>query len=153
MLAMLKEVAPGIVRAAVIFGTNSQYLVYLHSFQSVSPTLAVELSAAAVRDTGEIEAAISELGRKPGAGLVVPPDAFTVIHHATIIELATRHQLPAVYAYRSFVAEGGLMSYGPRFVCRSHPEGREARRFASGSAGQVRVGHQCKDCHRPRRAG
>src|SRR5262249_43353377 len=82
-------------------------------FGSVSPTLAVELSAAAVRDTGEIEAAISELGRKPGAGLVVPPDAFTVIHHATIIELATRHQLPAVYAYRSFVAEGGLMSYGP----------------------------------------
>src|SRR5215475_9930844 len=53
MLAMLKEVAPGIVRAAVIFGTNSQYLVYLHSFGSVSPTLAVE--AAAVRDTGEIE--------------------------------------------------------------------------------------------------
>src|SRR5262250_1313376 len=113
MLAMLKEVAPGIARAAVIFGTNRQYLVYLHSFGSVSPTLAVELSAAAVRDTGEIEAAISELGRKPGAGLVVPPDAFTVIHHAMIIALAARHRLPAVYAYRSFVAEGGLMSYGP----------------------------------------
>jgi putative ABC transport system substrate-binding protein len=56
---------------------------------------------------------MSELGRKPGAGLVVPPDAFTVIHHAMIIELAARHRLPAVYAYRSFVAEGGLMSYGP----------------------------------------
>jgi len=111
MLEMLKEVAPGIVRAAVIFSTNAQYLVYLHSFGSVSPTLAVE--AAAVRDTGEIEAAISELGRKPGAGLVVPPDAFTVIHHAMIIALAARHRLPAVYAYRSFVAEGGLMSYGP----------------------------------------
>ena len=113
MLEMLKEVAPGIVRAAVIFGTNRQYLVYLHSFGTDSPTLAVELSAAAVRDTGEIEAAMSELGRKPGAGLVVPPDAFTVIHHAMIIALAARHRLPAVYAYRSFVAEGGLMSYGP----------------------------------------
>jgi len=113
MLAMLKEVAPGIARAAVMFGTNRQYLVYLHSFGTDSPTLAVELSAAAVRDTGEIEAAISELGRKPGAGLVLPPDAFTVIHHAMIIELAARHRLPAVYAYRSFVAEGGLMSYGP----------------------------------------
>src|SRR5215813_13063220 len=76
MLEMLKEVAPGIVRATAIFGTNAQYLVYLHSFGSVSQTLAVELSAAAVRDTGEIEAAISELGRKPGTGLVVPPDAF-----------------------------------------------------------------------------
>jgi len=113
MLEMLKEVAPGIVRAAVIFGTNQQYLVYLHSIGTDSPTLAAELSAAAVRDTGEIEAAMSELGRKPGAGLVVPPDAFTIIHHAMIIELAARHRLPAVYAYRSFVAEGGLMSYGP----------------------------------------
>jgi ABC-type uncharacterized transport system substrate-binding protein len=111
MLEMLKEVAPGIVRAAVIFGTNPQYLVYLHSFGAVPPTIAVE--PAAVRDTGEIEAAMSELGRKLGAGLVVPPDAFTVIHHAMIIALAARHQLPTVYAYRSYVAEGGLMSYGP----------------------------------------
>src|SRR5262249_19551357 len=114
MLEMLKEVAPGIVRAAAIFGTNQQYLVYLHSFgTAVQPSVAVELSAAPVRDTGEIEAAMSELGRKPGAGLVVPPDAFTIIHHAMIIELAARYRLPAVYAYRSFVAEGGLMSYGP----------------------------------------
>ena len=113
MLEMLKEVVPGIARAAVIFGTNPQYFVYLHSFRTDSPTLAIELSASAVRDTGEIEAAMSELGRKPGAGLLVPPDAFTVIHHAMIIELAARHRLPAVYAYRSFVAEGGLMSYGP----------------------------------------
>ena len=65
--------APGIVRAAVIFATNPQYLVYLHSFGTVPPTLAVEVSAAAVRDTGEIEAVMSELGRKPGSGLVVPP--------------------------------------------------------------------------------
>src|SRR5262245_38187577 len=61
MLAMLKEVAPGIARAAVMFGTNRQYLVYLHSFgTAVRPTLAVELSAAPVRDAGEIEAAMSE---------------------------------------------------------------------------------------------
>jgi putative ABC transport system substrate-binding protein len=113
MLGMLKEVVPSIVRAAVIFGTNQQYLVYLHSFATDSPTLAVELSAAAVREPGEIDAAISELGRKTGAGLVVPPDAFTIIHQAMIIELAAQYRLPAVYAYRSFVAEGGLMSYGP----------------------------------------
>ena len=59
MLEMLKEVAPGIVRAAVMFGTNQQYLLYLHSFGNDSPTLGVELSAAAVRDAGEIEAARS----------------------------------------------------------------------------------------------
>jgi putative tryptophan/tyrosine transport system substrate-binding protein len=113
MLETLNEVARGIVRAVVMFGTNQQYLLYVHSFRTASPTLAVELSAAAVRDTGEIEAAISELGGKPGGGLVVPPDAFTVIHHAQIIALAARHRVPAIYAYRSFVAEGGLISYGP----------------------------------------
>jgi putative ABC transport system substrate-binding protein len=113
MLAVLKDVARSMVRASVMFSTNPQYLVYLHSFGAVPQTLSVKLSAAAVRDTEEIEAVISELGRKPGGGLVVPPDAFTVIHHALIIELAARHRLPAIYAYQSFVAEGGLMSYGP----------------------------------------
>jgi putative ABC transport system substrate-binding protein len=111
MLEMLKEVAPGIVRAVVIFGTNAQYLVYLHSLGAVP--LGVDLSASAVRNTGEIEAAMSELASRPGAGLIVPPDAFTVIHHAMIIALAAPYRLPAVYAYRTFVAEGGLMSYGP----------------------------------------
>jgi putative tryptophan/tyrosine transport system substrate-binding protein len=115
MLQILKELARGMVRAAVMFNTNTnpQYLIYVQSFGAVPPTLAVELSAAAVRGTGEIEAVISELGRKPGGGLIVPPDAFTVIHHALIITLAAHHRLPAIYAYRSFVAEGGLMSYGP----------------------------------------
>jgi putative ABC transport system substrate-binding protein len=113
MLQTLKDVARGMVRASVMFGTNSQYLVYVHSFEAVPPTLAVELSAAAVRDRGEIEAVISELGRKPGGGLVVPPDAFTIIHQAQIIALVAHHRVPAIYAYRSFVAEGGLISYGP----------------------------------------
>jgi putative ABC transport system substrate-binding protein len=113
MLQMLKDVARGMVRASVMFGTNSQYLVYVHSFGAVPPTLAVELSTAAVRDRGEIEAVISEPGRKPGGGLVVPPDAFTIIHQAQIIALVAHHRVPAIYAYRSFVAEGGLISYGP----------------------------------------
>jgi putative ABC transport system substrate-binding protein len=112
MLAMLKEAAPGVVRAAVMFGTNTQYLIYLHSVGAVPP-LAVELSAAAVRDTGEIEAVISKLGREPGGGLVVPPDAFTIIHRALILASAAHHRVPAIYAYRSYISEGGLMSYGP----------------------------------------
>jgi putative ABC transport system substrate-binding protein len=113
MLELLKELARGVVKAALMFGTNRQYLVYLGSSGIVPPSLGVELSAAVVRDTGEIEAAIAELGRKSGGGLVVPPDAFTVIHHTLIIDLAARHRLPAIYAYQSFVVKGALMSYGP----------------------------------------
>jgi putative ABC transport system substrate-binding protein len=112
MLEVLKDMARDTVKAAVMFGTNSQYLIYLHSFRAPL-SLAIELSAAAVRDTAEIERAISDLARKPGGALIVPPDAFTIIHHALIIELAARHRLPAIYAYQSFVAEGGLISYGP----------------------------------------
>ena len=113
MLGMLKEVAPGIVRAAVMFGTNLQYLLYVHSLGALPSTLDIALSAAAVRDASEIEAAMSDLGRTPGAGLVVPPDALTIVHRTLIIALAARYRLPTVYSYRSFVAEGGLTSYGP----------------------------------------
>jgi putative ABC transport system substrate-binding protein len=56
---------------------------------------------------------ISKLAREPGGGLVVPPDAFTLIHRALIMASAAHHRVPAIYAYRSYIAEGGLMSYGP----------------------------------------
>ena len=71
------------------------------------------MTAAPVRNTAEIEAAIAKLGREPGAGLIVPPDAFTFVHHQLFIRLARQHRLPAVYAYRTYVPQGALMSYGP----------------------------------------
>ena len=74
---------------------------------------AVEVTAAPVRNTAEIEEAIAKLGREPGRGLIVPPDAFTVLHHQLFIRLAQQHRLPAVYAYQTYVSEGALMSYGP----------------------------------------
>jgi putative ABC transport system substrate-binding protein len=79
----------------------------------VPRSIAVEVTAAPVRDTAEAEEAIAKLGREPGGGLIVPPDAFTVLHHQFFIRLAQQHRLPAVYAYRTYVAEGALMSYGP----------------------------------------
>jgi putative tryptophan/tyrosine transport system substrate-binding protein len=66
-----------------------------------------------LRNTAEIEEAIAKLGREPGGGLIVAPDPFTILHHQLFIRLAQQHRLPAVYAYRTYVAEGPLMSYGP----------------------------------------
>jgi ABC-type uncharacterized transport system substrate-binding protein len=71
------------------------------------------VAAAPVRDTAEIEEAIAKLGREPGSGLIVPPDAFTLVHHQLLIRLAQQHRVPAVYAYRIYIAQGALMSYGP----------------------------------------
>src|SRR5262249_54315191 len=114
-LEILKEAAPGISRAALMFNpdTTPQYYVYLHSFEAVPRSVAVEVMAAPVRDTAEIEAAIAKLGREPGGGLIVASDAFTLVHYPLLIRLAQQHRLPAVYAWRTSVAEGALMSYGP----------------------------------------
>jgi hypothetical protein len=59
------------------------------------------------------EEAIAKLGRQPGGGLIVPPDAFTIVHDQLLVRLAQQHGVPAVYSYRQSVAQGGLMSYGP----------------------------------------
>src|SRR5262249_34513345 len=106
---------PGVVRAALMFNpdTAPQYYVYLRSFEAEPRSIAVEVTAAPVRDTAEIEEAIANLGREPGGGLIVAPDAFTVVHHPLFIRLAQQHRLPAVYAHRTYVARGALMSYGP----------------------------------------
>ena len=114
-LEMLKEVAPGVARAALMFNpdTSPYYYLYLRSFEAVPRSVAVEVTAAPVRDTAEIEEAFAKLGREPGGGLIIPGDAFTVVHHQLFIRLAQQHRLPAVYAFRTYVAEGALMSYGP----------------------------------------
>jgi putative tryptophan/tyrosine transport system substrate-binding protein len=73
-------------------------------------------STAHVHSDIEIETAITALGREPGGGLVVMPDAFTVTHRAAIISTAAKNNVPVVYAQSDFVRDGGLFSYGPDFV-------------------------------------
>jgi putative tryptophan/tyrosine transport system substrate-binding protein len=115
MSELLREMAPNIVRATAMFNPTTGLYVpgYLRSLVSSSPSLGIELTAAPVRDLTEIEATLVKLAREPGSGLIVPPDSFTIAHHKLIIVLAEQNRLPAIYAYRSFVGEGGLMSYGP----------------------------------------
>src|SRR5262249_44941510 len=89
------------------------YYVYLRSFEAEPRSIAVEVTAAPVRNIAEVEEAIAKLGREPGGGLIVPPDVFTLVHQQLVIRLAQQHRVPAVYAFRTSVAQGGLMSYGP----------------------------------------
>jgi putative tryptophan/tyrosine transport system substrate-binding protein len=114
-LEMLKEIAPGVSRAVLIFNpdTSPHYYVYLRSFEAVPRSIAIEVTAAPVRDTAEIEAAIAKLGREAGGGLIVAPDAFTTVHRHLFIRLAQQHRMPAIYFLRTSVAQGALMSYGP----------------------------------------
>jgi hypothetical protein len=66
-----------------------------------------------VHDGIEIERAISALAREPDGGLIVMPDSFNMVHRRTIIALADRYRLPAMYYFPFFATDGGLISYGP----------------------------------------
>ena len=66
-----------------------------------------------VRDAGEIERAIIKFGRDPNGGLIVTESGKSIVHRKLIIKLAAEHRLPAVYPYRYFITDGGLISYGP----------------------------------------
>jgi len=114
-LEMLKEAAPGVSRAVLMFNpdTAPYYYLYLRSFGAEPRSIAVEVTAAPVRNTAEIEEAIAKLGREPGGGLIVAPDAFSIVHQHLFIRLAQQHRVPAVYFLRTSVAQGALMSYGP----------------------------------------
>src|SRR5215475_52694 len=115
-MEVLKEIAPQVRRAVLIFNPQTAPYVaeyYQRPFEAAAPSFGVEAAAVIVRQTTDIEAAIADLAREPGGGVVVPPDNFSYVHRALMFALAARYRLPAVYALRFFVTSGGLISYGP----------------------------------------
>ena len=113
-LELLKEIAPGVTRAAVLRDAATPAGIgQFGIIQSVAPSLRVEVSPVNMRDAPEIERAIAAFARAPNGGLIVTASALAQRHRDLIITLAARHKLPAVYFERSFVAAGGLISYGP----------------------------------------
>ena len=112
-LELLKDIAPQVAHAAVLYGPrNPGGLPMFTAIQVVAPSLRVELSSAAVRDAGEIERAVAALARFPNGGLIVTRTTEVMAHGDLIVALAARHRLPTVYPLRSFVTRGGLISYG-----------------------------------------
>jgi ABC-type uncharacterized transport system substrate-binding protein len=114
-LELLKEVAPRIKRVAFIFNPKlapggGSY--YTRLIEASAPSFGVTPTFAPVHDAADIERAIGEFVREPNGGLVVLPDAATLVNRKLIIALADRYRVPAIYAFRLVVIEGGLMSYG-----------------------------------------
>ena len=85
---------------------------YLRELEEAAQRLTVKQTIAPVQSTDDIERIINALADKPGSGLVVLPDTFTLVHRNQIIGLAAQHRLPVVYSLRSFAVGGGLVSYG-----------------------------------------
>jgi putative tryptophan/tyrosine transport system substrate-binding protein len=113
-LELLKEIAPGVTRVAVLRDPAiAAGIGQLGAIQSAAPSLGVEVSALNVRDAGEIERAFAAFARSSNGGLIVTSSALAFVHRELIITLAAQHKLPAVYNNRFFVIGGGLISYGP----------------------------------------
>jgi len=113
-LAMLKEIAPRLERAAFVTNPKTApfYNYYLRAAESLSPPLGIKVVPSLVESIADIERTIEAFARAPNGGLLLPPDVNTNVHRDLIIALAARYSLPAVYWARVFVADGGLMSYG-----------------------------------------
>jgi len=113
-LAMLKEIAPSLARAALVLNpkTAVYYQFYLRAAETAASPLAIELVFGPIESTAaDIERTIEAFARTPNGGLLLPPDTNTNVHRDRIIALAARHRLPAVYSDRLFVVAGGLMCY------------------------------------------
>ena len=112
-LELMKQIAPGVTRVAVIRDTAAQTaLGQFSAIQAMAQSLGVEVQAMGMRDASEIERAIAAFASRPNSGLILTLSPQAFVHRALIIALAARHRLPAVYPLRIFVADGGLVSYG-----------------------------------------
>jgi putative tryptophan/tyrosine transport system substrate-binding protein len=120
-LELLKEIVPRVTRVAIL--RDSALAAGPGQFgalQAVAPSLGMELRPIDLQDAAEIERAIGAFASSQNNGLIVTGSPSATIHRNLIITLAARHRLPAVYYERSFVTDGGLISYGPDYLdhCR-----------------------------------
>jgi putative ABC transport system substrate-binding protein len=111
-LELLKQIAPGVTRVAVLREIPIG-LGQLGAIQAVAPSFGVELFPIDVSSPDQIERAVSEFARGSNAGLIVTAGGVVIVHRKLFIALAARHRLPTVYWNRMYVADGGLISYGP----------------------------------------
>jgi len=137
-LALLKEIAPNTIRAAVLRDPNiTAGIGQWATIQSASSSVGVEVSPVSLVDAGEMESGLAAFARNANAGLIVTGSALTILHRDLIIALAARYRLPAVYYDRYFISAGGLISYGSNNV--------EQFRLAAGYVDRILKGEKPAD--------
>ena len=113
-LELLKQIAPGMTRVAVIRDPGTpQGIGQFSAVNAVAPSLGIDVSPINASELREVERAVTALAKAPNGGLVVTGSTFAINHREQIVKLASQHKLPAIYPLRFFVPAGGLISYGP----------------------------------------
>jgi putative ABC transport system substrate-binding protein len=116
-LQLLKEIAPGIARVAIVFNPDSGAAVpFLHSVEAAAQIFNVKTIVYQIHSPADIATAIESFAREPSGGLISLPDGFSPNYSGLFAELTARHGLPAIYPNRVFMDVGGLVSYAPDFV-------------------------------------
>jgi ABC-type uncharacterized transport system substrate-binding protein len=137
-LELLKQIAPSIRRAVVIRDpSQSSAIGQFAVIQAIAPSLGMEISPVDARDISAIEQSITLFARDANGGMIMTPTGNARRHRGTIIALAARLKLPAVYPYRYYVADGGLASYGPDVA--------EQCRLAAGYVDRILKGEKAAD--------
>jgi putative tryptophan/tyrosine transport system substrate-binding protein len=114
-LQLLKEVAPRVTRATMLFSPATaapQADYYRRAVEAAAPALAITTKSAPVSDIAALEAEIIATAQDRYAGLIVLPDTFTLKYRDPIVSLANRTNIPTVYPFSPFAVAGGLLSYG-----------------------------------------
>jgi putative tryptophan/tyrosine transport system substrate-binding protein len=133
-VALLKEIAPGVTRAAVIRDPSlAAGIGQLAAMQAVAPSLGVELSPLDVRDDSELERAIAAFAHAPNGGVIVAAGPAANVRREQINALVVRHLLPAVYPFRYYVESGGLISYGSDLISQYRPAAGYVDRILRGA--------------------
>jgi putative ABC transport system substrate-binding protein len=137
-LELLKQIAPGVTRAAVLRDpTVTAGIGQFAVIQAVAPSVGVEVSPIDTNNAAEIERAVSDFAREPNGGLIATASASGIAQRELIVSLAARHKLPAVYFARDNVSVGGLISYGAYFT--------DMYRRAAGYVGRILKGEKPAD--------
>ena len=148
-LQLLKEIAPGVTRVAVIFNPDTAPFapLYNRAIEAAAPSFGVTVTLAPVRDDAAIEEAIAIQAREPGGGLIDLPESFSFTHRYVIIAGAARHSLPLI---GSDPGAGALMSYWfdpvevhaqAASLHRPHPQGRQSNRPPGAAADEILADH------------
>jgi putative tryptophan/tyrosine transport system substrate-binding protein len=137
-LELLKQIAPSVRRAAVIRDPGQSSAVgQFAAIQALAPSLGIEISPIDARNIATIEQAMPAFARGANGGVIVLATGNARRHRDTIISLAARFKLPAIYPYRYYVADGGLASYGPDVA--------EECRLAAGYIDRILKGEKAAD--------
>ena len=135
-LELLKEIAPRIRRAAIIYNpdTAPNAPAFADPAQSAGSALGVSVVLRPLRDKAELDSVFAEFAREPGGGLILVPDPFTSALSDLLAETAIRHRLPLISPFRWISSAGGLISYGIDAVEQTRQAAQYIDRILRGEA-------------------